>query len=127
MSTEGIGSRKWSLLRGEDHHGYGCERDGDLLAEECAVCGKPDPPVALMQGKDKLADLTEEGRKVQVLLVTAPQLWEAANEFLRQLASDEGADAKNAMSEAQVATVSRLGNMVAKAVGKDAWGKVLQS
>lgn len=88
-SAEGIGSRKWSFLPGE--HG-----------------------LDLMEGTKRLATLTDEGKKVLHLLVTAPQLWEAANEVIKsEYESIDG--------------VNRLMNAVAKSVGKDDWKKVLQS
>lgn len=90
---EGVGSRKWSLRR-------------------------EDSILTLMQGKDPLAALSPDGEKVMLLLVTCPQLWDAANDVLRTLYTAQA----GALGPAS----KRLANMVAKAVGKDKWEDVQQ-
>ena len=92
-SAEGIGSRKWSFLR-----------DADGLW--------------LMQGKHQIARLTAEGERVLHLLVTAPQLWDAANEVMKAAGTAD-------MSRIGPAAIS-LGNMVAKSVNKQDWKEVAQ-
>lgn len=92
-TPEGIGSRKFSLRR-EDHI------------------------LTLMQGATPLAALSPEGEKVMFLLVTAPQLWESANDVLRIL--------HKAQAGALGPASKRLGNMIAKSVGKDKWADVEQ-
>lgn len=124
-TAEGIGGRKWSFEVGIDRHGFGCEQDGDPLTEECKTCGKPDPPIKLMQGAVELAPLLPAGKQVKFLLVTAPQLWEAANEVVAAerafLAKDTNVNADRCAT-----AVTALADMVAKAVGKQDWKDVLQ-
>lgn len=102
-SAEGIGSRKWSL-----------DREGRELARD-----DPSHSVRLMEGTKWLASLTHEGEAVLHLLVTAPQLWGAANDLVKLIASG-----REAMGSAEA---TALANTVAKAVGKDDWRQVLQS
>lgn len=99
-SAEGIGSRKWSLLR---------EDDG----------------VWLMQGAHRIARLEKMGEAVLLLLVTAPQLWDAANDVMKQT---DGAG-PSALEDSGLTVGARdyLGNMVAKAVGKQDWKDVAQA
>lgn len=104
-SAEGIGSRKWSLFKDE------AER------------------LMLMQGKTEVASIILP--EAMSLLVTAPQLWDAANELVkayRQAEARRGAG-KSTTEDVDVvhAAQMRLANMVAKGVGKDDWTKVLQS
>lgn len=88
-TPEGIGGRKWS---------YQKATDGSF---------------ELYEGPSKkLATLTPSGKEVFELLVTAPQLWNAANDCLL---------------DASEANLLRLKNMVAKSVGKDNWDKVKQA
>lgn len=80
------------------------------------------PRTLLCQGVTVLAELTADGVLVLALLVTSPQLWEAANDLLvldkpgTHFASDSVYQEK----------ITRLKNMVAKSVGKDDWRKVIQ-
>jgi hypothetical protein len=106
-SPEGIGSRKWSI--GRDSDGY----------------------PALMQGAHVIARLTEpdptrptgaSGMELLHLLVTAPQLWDAANQLFVKLAAIKPGCAADLQADYQY-----LQNMVAKAVNKDDWAKVLQA
>lgn len=107
-TAEGIGGRKWSLLR--DAEGYIC----------------------LQQGRHELARLTERddatpnadpfGSDVKELLVTAPQLWDAANNYIKTLHAPETPDAETLAGIA----LMRLQAMVAKAVGKMDWDDVKQ-
>lgn len=100
---EGIGGRKWSFER---------SKDGVLV---------------LMEGKTPLAALTPEGEKLQLLLVTAPQLWSDGNEAVKVTRYQLEAITNDAsMTKAQAAIV-RLGNSIAKAVGKGNWLKVSQA
>lgn len=92
-SAEWIGGRKWSL-----------ERDAE--------------GARLQQGVTQLARLSPAGEKAQLLLVTAPQLWDAANELVKLVAAG-----REAMGTDELV---RLANMVAKAVGKTEWKDVLQ-
>ncbi len=107
-TPEGIGSRKWSL--GRDADGY----------------------PALMQGKFVVARLTEvppagetdtaSGMSVKNLLVTAPQLWDAANELVKFIMNNV-AQSPGATPNPLAVT---LANMVAKSVGKTDWNDVSQ-
>lgn len=99
-SAEGIGGRKWSLLN---------EADG----------------LWLMEGTKKLARLADDGRMVMHLLVTAPQLWAAANEVARKTHGI----GPSALDDAGLCSddVERLANAVAKAVNKSQFVDVLQS
>lgn len=88
-TPEGIGGRKWSFQK---------EANGDL---------------ALFEGSNKkLAVLTPSGKEVFNLFVTSPQLWDAANEFLKDGSAEN---------------ILRLQNMVAKSVGKTDWRTVAQA
>jgi hypothetical protein len=103
-TAEGIGSRKWSFVR-----------EGESASDECLV---------LMEGKTRLAELTKDGEAVFALLVTAPQLWAAANALILALhaAPKPLLDA----SPAQQSAANLLAYMVAKAVGKTDWKNVAQ-
>lgn len=106
-TPEGIGGRKWSLIRATDGS------DG----------------MDLMEGQKKLATLTADGAKLFALFVTVPQLWEAANAAVKAPQALLKADGVPlATKDAAIAAAyERLANMVAKAVGKDEWTKVLQA
>lgn len=131
-SQEGIGGRKWSLAIGEDRHGFGCECDGDPLLRECEICGPPNPPVQIMQGVTRICSLYDLPKDpttgkpglgdehVKHLLVTAPQLWDAANELIKELATLPTASLFLHGKD------QTLKNMVAKAVGKTDWKDVKQ-
>ena len=117
-STEGLGNRKWSLL----------EEIGDGGLERFVMQGK-----FVIARIDYLGELPAESavprfdrasvRKIQALLVTAPQLWDAANELIK--AAEE--IARKTGSPLLVGhNYERLCNMVAKAVDKIAWKDVLQ-
>jgi hypothetical protein len=102
-TAEGIGSRKWSYqVR---------ERDDAQMVSKTLV---------LSQGVIELAALTADGERVKHLLVTAPQLWAAANAVIIEHRSGDtlmvGLDSK----------IFALAEMVAKAVGKQAWEQVEQ-
>ena len=99
-SPEGIGGRKWSL-------------------ERWKLTSEP----SLMQGTTALATLTPDGEKVMHLLVTAPQLWDAANALLKALTDNPGG---MSVTESQAEAFIRLKNMVAKSVNKDRWEDVAQ-
>ena len=97
-STEGIGAWKWSFE---------------------SVNGE----IFLNQGKYRLArlerlpaDMDADEFKIRHLLVSAPQLWDAANEL-----------AKAWERSAPTPELVTLRNAVAKAVGKTAWSDVAQS
>jgi hypothetical protein len=96
-SPEGIGLRKWSFLQETE--------------------GKDTDGLYLMEGKTKLALITEDGKAILHLLVTTPQLWTAANEVVLTL--EVGGDMPVALI--------RLKNALAKAVSKDDWSKVRQA
>lgn len=101
-TPEGIGSQKFSLSK-------------DIViatAEGLNVRFE----VALMQGKTVIAALSPEGETVKSLLVTAPQLWDAANDLIRELVRNGRTDLAS----------SPLANMVAKSVGKTDWKDVAQ-
>lgn len=98
-SAEGIGARKWSLLK-----------DGDV--------------VVVHQGITPLAALTPAGEQVKHLIVTAPQLWEAANDLLKVLSNIIPPDGPPGL--ALIKATERVGNMVAKSVDKADWRKVVQ-
>jgi hypothetical protein len=100
-STEGIGSRKWSLLRTDDN------------------------VVVVHQGKTPLAALTPDGLKVKELIVTSPQLWEAANDMIQALKLFDTVNSAEMVVRVHAAR-SALMKAVAKAAGKDDWYKVLQ-
>lgn len=93
-TAEGIGSRKWSYQR---------TSDGILI---------------LMEGTKPIAALTEEGAKVFQLLVTAPQLWEEANQLVK------GSVALGNLGG--ISAECRLANLVAKAAGRSSWKEVDQ-
>ena len=98
-TPEGIASQKWSFqVDGES---------GELT---------------LSQGAIRLAKLTKTGETFKLLLVTCPQLWNAANDVV--LLATKIAD-KN--GEQVHPEIKLLGEMVAKAVGKQDWRTVLQS
>ena len=92
-TAEGIGSRKFSILRDESG-------------------------TWLMEGAHQIARLTTRGEQVLHLLVTAPQLWDAANEVMKAAGTAD-------MSRIGPAAIS-LGNMVAKSVNKQDWKEVAQ-
>jgi hypothetical protein len=95
-TPEGIGSRKWSLAR-----------EGALR---------------VMHGTTEIATLTLDGEDVKHLLVTAPQLWDAANEMIKH------AMVVSAAEKAQLNEhVKHLADMVAKAVGKNSYADVKQA
>lgn len=103
-TDEGIGSRKWSF---------------EPTAEG----------LFLNQGTYRLARIEPmkdvvESLKVRMLLVTAPQLWDAANELLKLLTA-VGAPLGEASFQRDQA-ISILANMVAKSVGKTNYEDVLQ-
>lgn len=98
-TPEGIGARKFSMLR-----------------QESLDSNKK---VSLMQGSTELAALTPAGEAVFRLLVTSPQLWDAANAFILKAAGEAFVET---FPEFQT-----LKAMVAKAVGKDSWKEVSQS
>ena len=92
-SIEGIGGLHWSF--GRDEAGM----------------------VQLMQGKTALATLSAVGEQHKLLLVTVPQVWEAADDLLTLIASGQ---------EAMGSPLAvRLGNALAKAVGEEAWRRGL--
>lgn len=98
--AEGIGGRKWSLGR-------------ELVSGQLAV----------MQGKSHMATLTDSatepcGKHVAHLIVTAPQLWAAANAICLQW---------NENRLFHTPEMLALCNMVAKAVGKSDFRNVKQS
>jgi hypothetical protein len=94
-SPEGIGGRKWSFQKDES---------GQLCLFEGAT--------------KKLATLTDSGKEVLHLAVTAPQLWDAANELLK---------AVKAGTPDLAPLHERLANMVAKSVNKTSWDHVAQA
>lgn len=99
VTAEGIGERKWSF-----------DEEGLELRQGASCLATLNPSVA---------------EPVKHLLVTAPQLWAAANEVchLEYVVVDEGKPENfTEMAEA----MERLRNMVAKAVGKQDWKDVLQ-
>lgn len=100
-TPEGIGGRKWSLLRHT--------KIGGLTF------------VTLQEGITELASLTEDGERVKSLLVTAPQLWDTANNLLQAYAQSLPDPTEQARAW------EALANMVAKAVGKTAWEQVIQN
>lgn len=105
VTAEGLGGRKWSWQ----------EKPGEGGMER-----------VLSQGALEIAVLREpHGREVQHLLVTAPQLWTAANEVV---AAEQAflEDDTNANSNRCVTAVMALADMVAKAVGKQRWADVAQ-
>lgn len=108
-SAEGIGGRKWSLGR-LDGERVGVYQGKHLLAELAA------------------GELPEAARvevvpaKVQSLIVTAPQLWDAANEFIKAFRAPHADPSQGVLEAAE----KRLSDMVAKAVGKTDWKDVLQ-
>ena len=100
-STEGVGFWKWSFE----------PVNGELF---------------LNQGKYRLARLeplpVETGldqSKVRGVLVTAPQLWDAANELVKEW--------QRQRSIVCTTEMDRLMNAVAKAVGKTTWSDVAQA
>jgi hypothetical protein len=120
-SAEGIGSRKWSLLVPQEPLGTG-------------------RVLHLMQGGQTVADLTPIGLQVKELLATAPELWDAANDLVRQrekvvATREEDSDRmtleyierRAEQAKRMQAAFERLANMVAKAVGKTDWKDVLQA
>ena len=96
MSDEGIGSRKWSLLRQDDG-------------------------LYVMEGAQTRIVRAERDDKLLDLVITAPQLWDAANQLMLAM------HAKVQNQDAQVRAVRYLENMVAKAVRKTAYTDVLQA
>lgn len=109
-TDEGIGGRKWSFLRDE---AFSEQVDSD--GHTVDVVGA----LRLMEGRTPLAALTPDGERVKLLLVTAPQLWQAANAVM-VAASNGGPTA------VPPAAWQLLGDMVAKAAGKDHWQDVAQ-
>lgn len=85
-SPEGVGSLKFSLARF-------------------------DSVLQLMRGATPLAALSPDGEGVMLLLVTAPQVWEAAHDLLKAVS------AKGPLTPAE----ERLAGMLAKAAGKNRW------
>lgn len=100
-TVEGIGGLKWSVER--------------KLVTDAVL--PTTIHTYLMQGRTVVAEI-EDARHLQ-LLVTAPQLWDAANEMVKAF---RDAGRPGALEKA----AADLGLMVAKAVGKDDWGRVLQ-
>ena len=94
-TAEGIGGRKWELAR-----------NGATAETE------------IKEGVNTVALVRDRG--VLHLLVTAPELWDAANDLLRTWHDDKSADVEFANA------LDRLSNMVAKAVGKTSWSDVAQ-
>lgn len=92
-TPEGIGSLKFSLLR-------------------------VDNVLQVHLGRTPLAALSIDGEAHMFLFITAPQLWDAANDILKALQSNSDAPA--------LAARARLQNLVAKAAGKDRWEDVKQ-
>lgn len=74
----------------------------------------------LTEGKNRLAEVTTAGMRYKMLLATAPELWDAANEVIKALES--GVE----VSQPQADALHRLRNVVAKAVGKTDWKDVAQ-
>ncbi len=77
-----------------------------------------DGKLYLMQGKTRLAEILNPA--IKMMLVAAPQLWTGANDLL--VATDSIKD-----FEHQPEVVQRMGNALAKAVGKTNWREVVQS
>lgn len=98
-SAEGIGSRKWSLLK---------DADGRFV---------------VMQGPKRIAIV--EDASLMHLLVTVPQLWEAANEVCKRCAHLGASQLENAGLSTEV--VERIANAVAKSVNKLKFDDVLQA
>lgn len=99
-TAEGIGGRKWSLLR---------------VREDA---------IALMEGKTEVALMTSPlGDQTKLLLVTAPQLWAAANELIKVA---DSINLQEHVGGKTNAALKQLADMVAKAVGKTDWKEVLQ-
>lgn len=98
-SAEGIGGRKWSVGR-------------------AGTSGR----MTINEGATVLAELTPQGEAVFNLLVTAPQLWDAANDLIKTMGTEGGPRATFAPEQRQ-----KLANMVAKAVNKDEWAHVAQA
>lgn len=124
MSDEGIGGRKFSLLDLNEPD-EGGDRSKRFLMDGTAVVARLDCVGARLPGDvrqhptlDGDYRLAADGAKLQALLVAAPQLWDAANELCKLIASG-----KEAMGSEQAV---RLAACVAKSVGKTVWKDVAQ-
>lgn len=134
-TPEEIGGRKWSLLKFSDNPDA-----GHTAQDEFAFQGDE---LYVMEGTKTLAALTHHGAVVKALLVTAPQLWEAANDYIKAGDVYDRACMKTAAAEGSGVTVKmledeagaqrkreiafgRLCAMVAKSVGKTDWKDVAQ-
>lgn len=105
-TAEGIGSRKWSYeIEGTE----GSHTDPAKFV--------------LCQGVSRLAVLTPFGEKCKLLIATAPQLWATANDLL---VLEKNVQSGACPAGMLVKGFERLSEMVAKAVGKQEWTKVLQ-
>lgn len=114
-SAEGIGGRKWSFQTGTPPASHS-------LGSVALYLSQGKYKLAMMMPQETEADATMlDIEKVENLLVTAPQLWDAANEYLKALRSDGQFAESNA-----TASLIVLEAMVAKSVGKTDWNDVKQ-
>jgi hypothetical protein len=75
----------------------------------------------LVEGTTRLAEMTEAGMRSKRLIAAAPELWDAANEYVKLLTREQEPD-----ETAITMAVARLQNVLAKAVGKADWRDIEQ-